>query len=140
LLAVLVAVAVGLVAPGLASAATGTMTGQVFGPDDAPLAGAQVTVRGPDGSPLAGVRVRAYGAAGNVVATYTTVADGVYTLRYLRTAGYRIGLTAPAGSGLADEFHDNAATLGEASSVTATSGSLTAGIDALLEPAGPAPT
>ena len=41
-LAVLLAVVVALVAPGLASAATGTMTGQVFGPDDAPLAGAQV--------------------------------------------------------------------------------------------------
>jgi hypothetical protein len=61
-------------------------------------------------------------------------------LRYLRAAGYRIGFTAPAGSGLADEFYDNVATLGEASPVTATSGSLTAGIDAVLEPAGPAPT
>lgn len=86
------------------------------------------------GAPLANVSVSAYSTDGFFATSTSTNAAGVYTLTSLAAGGYNVFFDPPAGVPLAMEWYDNQGRLGTSTVVTAVLNTVTAGIDAALEP------
>lgn len=85
------------------------------------------------GAPARGVCVDAFDATGEWVGWGGTGAQGRYTVRGLRGADYRVLFSDCWAGGYRDEWWDGAASMGEASPIPVTVGSITQGIDAVLE-------
>jgi protocatechuate 3,4-dioxygenase beta subunit len=87
-----------------------------------------------NGNPVSGVRVSAYAPGDRWVGSYatSTASDGTYVIGTVRPADYRVLFAPPAGSGLASEWFDDAASRSLASDVTVPPGQTAAGIDAQL--------
>ena len=91
-----------------------------------------------NGNPVSGVRVSAYGPGDRWVGSHTTstAADGTYRIGDLRPVEtgsgdeYRVLFAPPAGSGLASEWFDDAASRSLATVVTVPPGQTATGIDA----------
>ena len=120
----------------LATAVTVT-GGQTVGGIDAHLeqTGAiSGSVTDPNGDPMSGVRVSAYAPGDTLFASHTTstTSDGTYLIGDVRPTDYRVLFTPPAGSGLAREWFDDAASRSLATAVTVTGGQTAGGIDAQL--------
>ena len=97
------------------------------------------TVTGPGGEALAGIQVGAYGqyydgGTWNQQQSVITKADGTYVLTGLPAGTFRLGFRDPSGNH-AEEFYDDAATVGAASNVVLGAGSRITGRDARLAPA-----
>ena len=85
-----------------------------------------------NGNPVSGVRVSAYGPGDRWVGSYaaSTAADGTYVIGNVRPTDYRVLFAPPAGSGLASEWFDDAASRSLATVVTVPPGQTATGIDA----------
>jgi RHS repeat-associated protein len=83
------------------------------------------------GAPAAGVSVTAYTSSGTYVTSTTTNAGGEYALSRLATGHYKVDFTS-GSTNLVGEYFDDKATLGAASEINVTSGSVVTGIDAAL--------
>jgi hypothetical protein len=122
-LAALVAVLGALIAPGLAAAANGAITGTIFDPNDAPLPGAHVTAW--SGTALRG--------------TATTDASGDYSLA-LAPGTYAIkaapSALAQLGAAPAPQWYPGAYARVDAAPVTVSSAATTALADVELPPEG----
>ncbi len=77
-------------------------------------------------------RVSAYGPGDRWVGSYaaSTAADGTYVIGNVRPTDYRVLFAPPAGSGLASEWFDDAASRSLATVVTVPPGQTATGIDA----------
>jgi hypothetical protein len=96
------------------------------------------------GNPLSGVQVSVFARGDTWVGTHatSTAADGTYVIGDLLPVEtgsgnqYRVLFAPPAGSGLAPEWFDDAASRSLATDVTVSAGQTVAGIDAQLEKTG----
>jgi 5-hydroxyisourate hydrolase-like protein (transthyretin family) len=98
-------------------------------------------VTGAGGSGLADIEVVAYQwsdvfGAWRYVSETTTAGDGRYDLPGLASGTCRIWFVDSAAGAYLAEYYNDKATLGVADDIDVTSGSTTAGIDAVLSPAG----
>lgn len=86
------------------------------------------TVTGPGGTAAAGITVAVWAPSGTFVPARatTTAADGTYRIDGLPPGDYRIRFDAPVGSGLADEWYDDAATRSTGTIVSLVPGTTTA--------------
>ena len=102
------------------------------GPERGAITGAATDAQG---APLAGVEVWAYGADDLWVGSGLGVAgpDGSYVIDGLAPGDYRIMFRSPAGSGIVQEWFDDADTPGEAVVVTVGAGDSVAEVDAQLD-------
>lgn len=96
-----------------------------------------VVTRDGDGAPVEGVTVSvsATDGTGNGAAGWTQ-ADGSFTVGGLRDGDYAVRFDAPDGSGLMDEYWDDAVDIGSATLVSVVAGETDAGIDAALATGG----
>jgi hypothetical protein len=92
------------------------------------------TVTNSTGTGVAGVKVWGYGPGDTWLGSFatTTAADGSYRIGGVRPASYKVFFIPATGSGLANQWFDNASTRTSAKAVTVTAGSTAAGINATL--------
>jgi hypothetical protein len=114
--------------------------GEVTGGIDATLvapATVSGSVRGPGGAALAGARVVAFRTTDTWVgvAEATTGADGSFSIGALPPATYQLRIVAPAGSGLATEWYEDATVRAHATPIVLGSGASVTGITIQLGPA-----
>lgn len=85
------------------------------------------------GSGSAAIRVSAYTDGGSSTVGYATVgSDGRYTVTGLADGAYRVFFDAPTGSGLVDEYYDDARSYTSSTLVTVTGGTTRTGVNAAL--------
>ena len=94
----------------------------------------RVDVAGSPDTPLAGATVTAFGPGEFTIQSTTTDDSGDYTITALPDAAYTVMFEGPDGTNLGTQYWQDAATLADATPVSATDTHPATGIDAVLSP------